>query len=132
MKYGIISGGNSSHSKKIFTLQKKIVRLMAGGKPRDSCKNLFKRLEILTLPCKYIFSLMIFIVKNQEFFQTQGIRISFIDELPTSHVFRRVLIMLALKFLSLPSNLTVLKQIQFKIALHSFYSVDEFMFSNNS
>jgi hypothetical protein len=29
MKYGIIFGGNSSSSKKIFTLQKKVVRIMA-------------------------------------------------------------------------------------------------------
>jgi hypothetical protein len=105
MKYEVILGGNSSYSRKIFTLQKKIIRLMAGVKPRNSCKNLFKRLEILTLPCKYIFSLMNFIVKTQEFFpnipiytlSTQGIRISFMNQLPTSYASRRVLIMLALK-----------------------------------
>jgi hypothetical protein len=45
---------------------------MAGAKPRDSCKNLFKRLEILTLTCEYIFSLMIFIVKNLEFLPTNS------------------------------------------------------------
>jgi hypothetical protein len=38
MKYGIIFWGNASYSKKIFTLQKKIVRLMAGAKPRDRVK----------------------------------------------------------------------------------------------
>jgi hypothetical protein len=70
MKYGIIlggGGGNSSNSKKIFTLQKKTVRLMAGVKPRNSCRSLFNRSE--------------------------GIKISFIDQLPTSHVFKRVHIM---------------------------------------
>jgi hypothetical protein len=78
---------------------------MAGVKPRNPCKNLFKRLEILTLPCEYIFSLTIFIAKTKKCFQlipthtlsTQGIRISYIDQLLTSHVSRRVLIMLALK-----------------------------------
>jgi hypothetical protein len=53
-------------------LQKKIVRLIAGVKSWDSCKTLFKRLEILTLPCEYILSLMIFIVKNQESFPTNS------------------------------------------------------------
>jgi hypothetical protein len=72
MKYGIIFWGNSSNSKKIFTLQKKIVRLMAGAKPRNSCRSLFKRLEILTLPCEYIFSLLLFIVNNQEHSQTNS------------------------------------------------------------
>jgi hypothetical protein len=79
---------------------------MAGVKPRNLCENLFKRLEILTLPCEYIFSLMIVVAKNQEMFPTnshiytlsiQGIRTSYIDQLPTSHVSRRALIMLVLK-----------------------------------
>jgi hypothetical protein len=63
---------NSSNIKKIFTLRKKIVRLMAGFKPRNSCRSLFKRLEILALPCECIFSLMNFIVTNQEHFQTNS------------------------------------------------------------
>jgi hypothetical protein len=32
--YGIILGGNSSYNKKIFTLQKRIVRIMVGAHPR--------------------------------------------------------------------------------------------------
>jgi hypothetical protein len=56
MKYGIIVWGNSSNSKIIFTLQKIIFRIMAGAKPRNSCRSLFMRLEILPLPCEYIFS----------------------------------------------------------------------------
>jgi hypothetical protein len=31
MKNGIILGGNSSNSKRIFTLQKKMIRIMAGA-----------------------------------------------------------------------------------------------------
>jgi hypothetical protein len=72
MKYGIIAWGNSSNSKKIFTLQKNIVRLMVDVKPRNSCRSLFKRLEILTLPCEYIFSLLLFIVINQDHLQTNS------------------------------------------------------------
>jgi len=48
--YGIILGGNSSYSKKIFTSQKRIIRIMVGAHPRTSCRRLFKKLEILTLP----------------------------------------------------------------------------------
>jgi hypothetical protein len=55
MKYGIIIWGNSSDSKKVFSLQKKIVRIMTGVKPHDSCRDLFKRLQILTFPCVYIY-----------------------------------------------------------------------------
>jgi hypothetical protein len=35
--YGIILGGNSSNSKKIFSLQKRIIRIMMGAHPRTSC-----------------------------------------------------------------------------------------------
>jgi len=54
IKYGIIVWGNSSNSAKIFTLQKKIVRIMVGAQPRNSCRSLFKQLEIITVLCQYI------------------------------------------------------------------------------
>jgi hypothetical protein len=55
IKYGIIFWGNSANSKRIFTLQKKIIRIMAGTKPRNSCGSLFRQLETLPLPCEYIY-----------------------------------------------------------------------------
>jgi hypothetical protein len=63
MKYRIIFWDNSSDSKKIFTLQKKIVRIMVGVKPQNSCRELFKRLQILPFPCEYILSLLNFIIQ---------------------------------------------------------------------
>jgi hypothetical protein len=69
IQYGIIFWGNSSNSRKIFTLQKKIISIMVGAHPRTPCRNLFKKLEILPVPCQYIFSLMNFFVNNQENFQ---------------------------------------------------------------
>jgi hypothetical protein len=55
VKYGIIFWGNSSNSKKIFTLQKKIIRIMVVAYPRTSCRRLFKNLEILPVPSQYIY-----------------------------------------------------------------------------
>jgi hypothetical protein len=72
MKYGIIFWGNSSNSKIIFTLQKRTVRIIAGVKYRTSCRNLFMSLEILPYPCEYIFTLMNFVLNNQEHFQTNS------------------------------------------------------------
>jgi hypothetical protein len=47
--------GNSTESKRIFQLQKKIIRIMTGCRSRTHCKPLFKSLEILlTLPSQYI------------------------------------------------------------------------------
>jgi hypothetical protein len=56
MGYGIIFWGNSSGSRKVFALQKKIVTIVVGVKPQNSCRDLFKRLQILPLPCENIFS----------------------------------------------------------------------------
>jgi hypothetical protein len=67
VKYRIIFGGNFSNSGKIFSLEKKIVRIMAGAQPRASCRSLFKQSEILPFPWH---ALMSFIINNQETFQT--------------------------------------------------------------
>jgi hypothetical protein len=52
IKYGIIFWGNSSNRKKIFTLQKKIIRIVVGAQPRTTCRSLFKKLEILPVSCQ--------------------------------------------------------------------------------
>ena len=41
VSYGIILWGNSPHSRKIFTLQKKIIGIMMGAHPTTSCRKLF-------------------------------------------------------------------------------------------
>jgi hypothetical protein len=150
MKYGIIFWGNSSISKNVFTLQKKVIRIVAGVKPRNSCKNLFKRLEILPLPCEYIVSLMNFIVNNQELFQSNSAvhsvntrnKLQLHRPITNLSCFQKSAFYTGIKiFNSLPSSLTSLvnKKSQFKVALkrylntHSFYSVDEFlMFENDT
>ena len=68
--YGIILGGNSSNSRKIFTLQKRVIRIMVGAHPRTSCRRLFKKLEILIVPSQYIYLLKSFFIGNQENFLT--------------------------------------------------------------
>jgi IS1 family transposase len=69
-EYGIVFWDNSSKGWKIFTSQKKFIRIMAGAQPRTSCKSLLKQLEILSLSCQYLFSLSNFIINIQEIFQT--------------------------------------------------------------
>jgi hypothetical protein len=72
MKYGIIFWGNSHVYRKTFTLQKKIFRFVASVKTRNSCRSLFKRLEISSLPREYVCSLINFIVNNQGYFQSKS------------------------------------------------------------
>jgi hypothetical protein len=70
IRYGIIFWGNSSCSIKIFILQKKIIRILADAQPRTSRRSLFKKFQILPIPCQYIQSILNFVVNNQETFQT--------------------------------------------------------------
>jgi hypothetical protein len=124
----------------VFTLQRRIVRIIAGVKCWNLCRNLFMRLEMLPLSCEYIFTLINFVVNNQERFQTQQFTLLILGiqtthQLPTLHAGIKV-------FSTQPSNLRSLgikKGPQFKVALtsylntHSFYSVEEFLtFKNDS
>jgi hypothetical protein len=43
---------------------------MSGAEPRASCRGLFRKLEILPVPCQYILSLMLFIIDIPNNFQT--------------------------------------------------------------
>jgi hypothetical protein len=68
INYGLPFWGNSPHSIKIFRMQKNVIRIMLGCGRRVSCRNLFRKLEILPLTSQYILSLMLFVVKNKNEF----------------------------------------------------------------
>jgi hypothetical protein len=69
MKCEVIFRFHSANNKMIFTFQKRTVRIIVDVKSRNSCRNLFMRLEIVPLPCEDIF---IFFVNNQEHFHTNS------------------------------------------------------------
>jgi len=66
MSYGIMFWGNSSHSSVIFKMQKRVIRIIRAYGYRESCRELFKELEILTFSSQYIFSLLLFVVNNRD------------------------------------------------------------------
>jgi hypothetical protein len=66
MTYGIIFWGNSSHSIQGFRMQKKAIRIIMGRGNKESCRNLFKELNILPLTSQYILSLLTFVSNNRE------------------------------------------------------------------
>jgi hypothetical protein len=72
MLYGIIFLGNSPHSNNIFKLQKRVVRIITNSRNRDSCRELFRELEILPFYSQYIFSLLIFVIDNISLFKTNS------------------------------------------------------------
>ena len=63
---GIIFLGLWNHSKTIFKIKKRIIRIIMNVSSRTSCQNLFKQLNILPLQSQYIYSLMMFVARNKE------------------------------------------------------------------
>jgi hypothetical protein len=70
--YGIIFWGSSHFSNNIFKIQKRIIRIITNRGKRDSCRQLYKQLQILTLPAQYIFSLLMFVSKYRNFFPSNS------------------------------------------------------------
>jgi hypothetical protein len=54
LRYGILFWGGDPQSIKIFKLQKKVVRLICNVKRKTSCREFFRTLNILPVPCVYI------------------------------------------------------------------------------
>jgi len=72
ISYRIILGGNQPYSDKIFKIQKRVIRIITSSRTRDSCRELFKKLEILPLYSQYIYSISIFVIKNKHLFYTNN------------------------------------------------------------
>jgi hypothetical protein len=148
MIYGII-WGNSTHSIHVFRLQKRVIRIITDSIPRDTCRQLFKKLGILPLMSQYIFSLLLLIVHNKALFQMN----SEMHSINTRHIsgFHWPLVSLTtyknetyytvIKFFNLlPSHIkNVSHNInQFRLALrdflhfHSFYTLEEYFNSSSN
>jgi len=62
--YGIVFWGSSPYSNNIFKLQKRVIRIIMKVDNRVSCRELFKKLNILPLHSQYILSILLFVVNN--------------------------------------------------------------------
>lgn len=72
MKYGIIFWGNAPHVQLIFKIQKRAIRTIMQVPKRTSCRQLFKDLGILPLPCMYLYETMVYIKTNLHTFSTNS------------------------------------------------------------
>jgi hypothetical protein len=50
-------------------MQKKLIRIMMGVGPTHTCRDLFKKLAILPIPCVYVLSLLMFVGNNFDKFK---------------------------------------------------------------
>ena len=72
MSYGVIFWGNSLCAKKVFKLQKKTIRIITNTRLRDSCREIFRNMQIMTLYSLYIYSIILFTVNNKHLFTTNN------------------------------------------------------------
>jgi hypothetical protein len=117
---------------------------MLGLSYRSSCKFWFKKLDILTVPCLYIFSLAMFVINNPCYFQTNT-SLHGIDTRQKSKLrkplyklssIQKGIICAAINvYNKLPFCITQFQrnEVQFRNALkkyllmHTFYTVEEFL-----
>lgn len=66
MSYGIMLWGSAGEGRlnSIFVLQKRAIRAIYRMSPRESLREKFKVINILTLPCQYIFEVLMYTHKN--------------------------------------------------------------------
>ena len=62
--YGIVLWRSSPYSSNIFKLQKRVIRIIMKVHNRVSCRELFKKLNILPLRSQYILSIVLFVINN--------------------------------------------------------------------
>jgi len=65
---GYLFQGTHPILSKFSDFKNEIIRIMLGYKQRVSCRELFKRLNILPLTSQYILLLMIFVIQNKNLF----------------------------------------------------------------
>lgn len=70
--YGTIVWGQAADAHRIFSLQRKAVRIVAGLAYRQDCRHAFIELKILTLPCICIHEYLIYAKTNNNQFRTNG------------------------------------------------------------
>jgi hypothetical protein len=141
--YCTVFWGNSPHNTDIFKIQKRIIQIMTKSRSRDSCRQLFERLEILLLQSQYIFSILLFVVKNKDLYTTNqeihnfNIRsnINLHPPVCNLNIFQKgayfsgmkLFNHLPLEIKSLSNEIKLFKPaLKRFLNLHSFYSVEEY------
>lgn len=69
MSYCTIFWRNSSISKNIFRLQKRVIRIITNITSRYSCRKQFKKLQILPLQSRYVLSLLLSVIDSSDMFE---------------------------------------------------------------
>lgn len=133
LDYGVLLWGDSVHSDRVFLIQKRALRALAGVHPRHSCRGLFRRYHIMTLPGLFIYRTLLSIHGISDTLEThQGIhdyntrhRGNFVLPKLRLSISKRNSLHLQL-YNRLPALVKRLHQTQFKKLMKSFFSENVF------
>ena len=64
LSYAIIAWGHSCHLETLFKCQKRAIRVLCGLSARESVREKFRQLQLLTLPSIYILHCLLYIKEN--------------------------------------------------------------------
>ena len=144
IKYGIQMWGNSTEAHRVFKLQKSCLRCIFHLRRRDSCREIYKRKMILTVPAIYILECAVFVkLYYNEIFSTLEIDHQYetranssrqlkVPQTASTNVQRGVVTQMVKIYNHLPEEYRVLSIKKFKTTVRShllkygFYSVTEF------
>lgn len=68
MSYGLLLWGSAADIQTIFVLQKRAIRAIYKLRPRDSLRELFKEINILTVASQFVFDCLMYVHKNLHLF----------------------------------------------------------------
>lgn len=147
LAYGIRLWGGCSNERfeRIFRLQKKAIRVINKLNYRESCRNAFRELGLLTLPCLYILEVVVYCktkcdllqgrdvhqyqTRGRDHFRVQQHRLAVTHNLP--HIVGVGLINKLPNEVKLLNNETIFKnRLKRHLVTHSFYTISEFLESN--
>ena len=138
----IAMGGESN--RKIFILQKRVIRVMAGVNSRTSCRQLFKELNILTLSSLYILEVTCFLKRYCQFLELNAnvhnhntrTKMDIHIKSHRTNLYKNSVINMGSIIYKLPDHLKEIdsfkvfkRKLKLFLLLHTFYSVEEFLSS---
>jgi hypothetical protein len=142
LRYGIIFWANSTNKYIIFKAQKQCIRAMFGIQSSESCKPLFKKYNILTVPSLYILEVAVFVKSNPHNFprisdyvkrnRRDNNRLC-IHPSKTTLLHKSIICMAPLIYNNIPKNIKQLNTLQFKktmkklLTAKCYYNLNDFL-----
>ncbi|KAG7295540.1 hypothetical protein JYU34_021763 [Plutella xylostella] len=142
LRYCLILWGNGTNINRTFILQKRCIRAIANAKPTDSCKPLFIKYGLLSLPSLYIYEGVCFVLKHKDLFTKKGQFLSFNTRYPNNLVLpagktalhgKNCHYMLTCMFNKLPARFKTMRwnmfvrEVKKWLCSKCFYTVQEFI-----